>query len=250
VFFRSRRLGAVATGLGLVAAALSTFLLLTPQFTYHTDIVPAMVLLGAGGTIVMVIGSDPATRNTGKLSGTASSLVNATQQLGAAIGTTPLTSIALLAPRQLGHGQSSLTAEATVASLYSTGTQRQEKPSGLQAVLARTRTVHRPIGPVAYDCVKVIVVRDGSAILFSEFGQKPVKVGDVILLGANTLCGSEPEGRITITTVYLDTDYVVDQVFWQHAGLLRDRLDAQDFAETKDAWGERSGAPQGLRCCD
>jgi hypothetical protein len=42
--------------------------------------------------------------------------------------------------------------------------------------------------------VKVIVVRDGSAILFSEFGQKPVKIGDVILLGANVLCGSEPEG--------------------------------------------------------
>jgi AraC family transcriptional regulator len=39
---------------------------------------------------------------------------------------------------------------------------------------ARTRTIHRPVGPVAYDCVKVIIVRDGSAILFSEFGQKPV----------------------------------------------------------------------------
>lgn len=48
------------------------------------------------------------------------------------------------------------------------------------------------MGPVAYDCVKVIVVRDGSAILFSEFGQKPVRPGDVILLAANTLCGSEP----------------------------------------------------------
>lgn len=64
-----------------------------------------------------------------------------------------------------------------------------------QPVLARTSTVHRPVGPVAYDCVKVIVVRDGSAILFSEFGQKAVKVGDVILLGANVLCGSEPEGH-------------------------------------------------------
>jgi len=33
---------------------------------------------------------------------------------------------------------------------------------------------------VAYDCVKVIVVRSGSAILFSEFGQKPVGAGDVV----------------------------------------------------------------------
>lgn len=68
-------------------------------------------------------------------------------------------------------------------------------------LLARTRTVHRPVGPVAYDCVKIIVVRDGSAFLFSEFGQQPVKPGDVILLGANVLCGSEPEGHITVTTV-------------------------------------------------
>lgn len=88
------------------------------------------------------------------------------------------------------------------------------------------------MGPVAYDCVKVIVVRDGSAVLFSEFGRKPVAVGHVIVLGANTLCGSEPEGHITTTTVYLDTDYVIDQVFWQYASLLHDRLDAQDFAAT------------------
>ncbi len=38
-------------------------------------------------------------------------------------------------------------------------------------------------------------------------------------------------GFITVTTLYLDRDYVVDQVFWQHAALLADRLDAQDFAD-------------------
>ena len=90
-------------------------------------------------------------------------------------------------------------------------------------ILARTRVVERPVGPFAYDCVKVVVVRSGSAILFSEFG---------VILGANVLCGSEPEGHVTVTTIYLDTDYVIDQVFWQHAGLLQDRLEAQGFAET------------------
>lgn len=108
----------------------------------------------------------------------------------------------------------------------------RERPTRFAPILARTRTVHHPVGPVTYDCVKAIIVRDGSAILFSECGQIPVTVGDVILLGANTLCGSDPEGHITVTTVYLDTDYVIDQVFWQHAGLLHDRLDAQEFAET------------------
>ncbi|WP_042543486.1 helix-turn-helix domain-containing protein [Leucobacter komagatae] len=97
--------------------------------------------------------------------------------------------------------------------------------------MARTRTIQRPVGPVAYDCVKVIIVRDGSALLFSEFGQRIVTVGDVVVLNANVLCGSEPEGHITTTTIYLDTDYVIDQVFWQHAWLLRDRLDAQRFTE-------------------
>ena len=109
---------------------------------------------------------------------------------------------------------------------------RANPSRGFAPLLARTSTVHRPVGPVAYDCVKVIVVRNGSAILFSEFGQKPVKAGDVILLGANVLCGSEPEGHITVTTIYADTDYVLDQLRWQYTGLLQDRLDAQGFADT------------------
>lgn len=92
--------------------------------------------------------------------------------------------------------------------------------------------MHRPVGPVAYDCVKVIVIRDGSAILYSEFGQQPVRPGDLVLLGANVLCGSEPEGHVTVTTLYLDTDYVVDQFFWQYASVLSDRLDAQGAVKT------------------
>lgn len=101
----------------------------------------------------------------------------------------------------------------------------------LEPILARTSTVHRTVGPVAYDCVKIIVVRDGSAFLFSEFGQQPVKPGDVILLGANVLCGSEPEGHITVTTIYADTDYMLDQIRWQYTAFLQDRLDAQGFAD-------------------
>lgn len=105
-------------------------------------------------------------------------------------------------------------------------------PCNYQVVIARTQTIHRPVVPVAYDCVKVIVVRDGSATLFSEFGQRPVKPGDVILLGANVLAGSDPEGRITVTTVYLDTDFLLDQVRWQYAAYIENRLDAQEFAAT------------------
>ncbi|GAB3046428.1 AraC family transcriptional regulator [Sediminivirga luteola] len=98
-------------------------------------------------------------------------------------------------------------------------------------VLARSRSIYTPIPPVAYDWVKLIFVRHGSAILLSEFGEKPVSIGDVVALGANTLCGIEPEGSITVTTLYLDRDYVIDQVFWQHTPMLTDRFHARDFAE-------------------
>lgn len=104
--------------------------------------------------------------------------------------------------------------------------------AGFQPLVARTRSVHRAVGPVAYDCVKVVVIRDGTAVLFSEFGQKPVRPGDVVLLAPNTLCSSEPEGHVTVTSVSLDPDYVLDQVRWQYAGIVQDRLDAQGFADT------------------
>lgn len=98
-------------------------------------------------------------------------------------------------------------------------------------IAARTSAHHQPVAPVAYSCVSLVFVRSGSAILLSEFGEKPVTVGDVVALSANTLCGSEPEGSVTVTTLYLDRDYVVDQIFWQYATILTDRLDAQDFAD-------------------
>lgn len=59
-------------------------------------------------------------------------------------------------------------------------------------------------------------MRDGSAILFSEFGERPINVGDVVLLAANVLCGSEPERHITVSTIYVDSDHVLDQLFWLH----------------------------------
>lgn len=106
---------------------------------------------------------------------------------------------------------------------------------GYSPVVARTESVYRPRPSIAYDCVKLIFVRAGSAILFSEFGERPITVGDVVLLAANTLCGAEPEEWVTVTTLYLDRDYVVDQVFWQHAAVLTDRLEAKDFIAARYA---------------
>ncbi len=113
-----------------------------------------------------------------------------------------------------------------------TADQSDDRGHGFSPLIARTQTAHSPLDAVAFDCVKIIVVRSGSAILLSELGTRHVKVGDVVVLASNTLCGAEPEGWITTTTLYLDHDYVVDQVFWQYAARFADRLDAQRFLET------------------
>lgn len=102
-------------------------------------------------------------------------------------------------------------------------------------IIVRTRSDHKPIPPVAFDCVKLIAIRAGGARLLSEFGSRHVSVGDFVVLAANTLCGADPEGWVTTTTLYLDRDYVLDQVFWQYAARFKDRHDASDFLDTNYA---------------
>lgn len=113
-------------------------------------------------------------------------------------------------------------------------------PRSYAPVVAQTRTDHVAVEPVALDCVKFIVVRAGSARLLSEIGCPHINVGDVVVLAANTLCGAEPEDWITTTTLYFDRDYVIDQVFWQHAARFRSRLDASDSLDTNYAEPLRS----------
>lgn len=101
--------------------------------------------------------------------------------------------------------------------------------SGFEPVVARSRTFHTAAAPSAHNCAKLIFVRAGSAILRSKFGVQHARIGDVIALGSNTLFGYEPEGFVTVTTLYLDRDYLIDQVFWQHATKFSDRLEASEF---------------------
>jgi hypothetical protein len=96
-------------------------------------------------------------------------------------------------------------------------------------IAARTQSFTQPIGPEAFDCVTLAVIRDGTAILSSQLGQRPVAVGDAVLICANRLHSAEPEGHCTVTFISIDTDYLIDQVFWTHVGLLSDRLDAREL---------------------
>ncbi|MDQ6524467.1 MFS transporter [Nocardioides sp. LHD-245] len=83
----------LALGLAAAGGAVLTLALLSARSTYATGVLPAMVLLGVGGTIVMITAADLATADAGGDSGVAGSMVNSAQQLGAGLGTALLTSV-------------------------------------------------------------------------------------------------------------------------------------------------------------
>lgn len=100
----------------------------------------------------------------------------------------------------------------------------------LRPVVARSQRTRRSVGAVAFDCVRLVVVRDGSVILCGECPQRPVSVGDIVLIAPDMPVGYEPEARITITTLHLDTDYLIEHLFWQRLDLIPDRDAARDLA--------------------
>lgn len=84
----------LAGGLVAIASALALLAALRSSSEYVTGVLPGMVLLGIGGTAVMVTASNTATITAGSDAGVASAAVGATQQIGAALGTALLGSIA------------------------------------------------------------------------------------------------------------------------------------------------------------
>lgn len=101
-----------------------------------------------------------------------------------------------------------------------------------EPIVARTSTSHVSTAPSARDCVTVIVVRRGAATACGDLDPVRVAPGDVVLLGGSTRCGLDPDGSVTTTTLHLDSDYIVDQLFWQNAAVVSDRLFAWQFAES------------------
>lgn len=98
-------------GLLMAAGAVGTFVGLGPDTDYARGALPAMVLLGSGGTIVMITAADVATAGAGEDSGVAGSMVNAAQQVGAALGTALLTSVSTTVTRTgLGAGKEPIVA--------------------------------------------------------------------------------------------------------------------------------------------
>ncbi len=101
----------LAAGLALAGAAIATFALLGTGASGVPQVVPAMVLLGAGGTMVMITAGDVATEGAGMDSGVAGSMVNSAQQVGAALGTALLATVMNVATRDAqAAGASAVTA--------------------------------------------------------------------------------------------------------------------------------------------
>jgi len=84
-------------------------------------------------------------------------------------------------------------------------------------VAVETREFRRPVPSVAFDCVKLVLIRDGSTILTTEWGTTRVGKDDLVLLRTAVPCSGTPEESVTASTLYLDTDYAFELWFWQLA---------------------------------
>lgn len=98
-------------------------------------------------------------------------------------------------------------------------------------ILARNETFSTPSSFVSHEYLTLSFVRTGSALLLGRFGEMQLDVGDVVLIDANTICKVKPERRTTVTTLCVYRDFVVDQVYWQYAGIFVNRLNAKDFVD-------------------
>lgn len=90
-------------------------------------------------------------------------------------------------------------------------------------VAVETRQFRRPVPPVAFDCVKLLLIREGSTVLTTDEGTTRASEGDLVFLRTAVLCSGTPEGPVTVSTVYLDTDYLFELWFWQLAPVGHDK---------------------------
>ncbi len=71
-------------------------------------------------------------------------------------------------------------------------------------VEARTQTAYTPLDAVAYDCLKIIVLRSGSATLVDTCGTHRVEAGDIAVLAWNAACGAEMNARFEAVNTRID----------------------------------------------
>lgn len=97
-------------------------------------------------------------------------------------------------------------------------------------IIARSAVHRRRVEAAAYDCVRVLLVLDGSAIFTIGERAIPLRPGHAVLVGPDKLLGYAPENSVSVTTLLIDTDYLIEHLFWQHLDVIADRDAARDLA--------------------
>ncbi|RWZ46051.1 hypothetical protein ELQ90_16325 [Labedella phragmitis] len=85
---------------------------------------------------------------------------------------------------------------------------------------------------MAHSFARIIIVREGEADWIGEHHSQHVTLGDVLVIGANTRCGATLDYAMTATTMYLNDDFLTDQIFWQFAASFTDRRDVRHNLKT------------------
>jgi len=80
-----------------------------------------------------------------------------------------------------------------------------------------TRQSRKQVSLLVFDCVAFLVVRDGSVVFTVGERQHPIAFGHAVLIAPRTVFTYEPEGTATLTTLLVDVDYMLDQLYWQWA---------------------------------
>lgn len=109
----------------------------------------------------------------------------------------------------------------------SAGAVRQRAPGPIHV---ETESSTRVVEPVAYTCLRFVLVREGRLLVHSRHGTAHARPGMLVIVCARTLCGAIPEPSATVTTALVNLDYLLDQLTWRLNGLLRDRHEAELIA--------------------
>lgn len=109
----------------------------------------------------------------------------------------------------------------------SAGAVRQRAPGPIHV---ETESSTRVVEPVAYTCLRFMLVREGRLFVHSRHGTARARPGMLVIVCAGTLCGAIPEPSATVTTAFVNLDYLLDQLTWRLNGLLLDRHEAETIA--------------------
>ncbi|TDP91344.1 AraC-like DNA-binding protein [Leucobacter luti] len=77
-------------------------------------------------------------------------------------------------------------------------------------------------------------VRDGTLLvrLGEQAAPFPAATGTALLIAPGAVFGYQPEGWVRVTTLLIDTDYLIEHLYWQHLDVIPDREAARDLATT------------------